>query len=97
MTSTEPYSPWQNRMERVIQDSKKLHRRIMHWNKVPEKLWDFCLIHCADFYSSTIHLGQGEETGYTMMLGDTPDITHLIYFDYYRFVSTLEQHVQFPE
>ena len=40
--TTEPYSPWQNKAEREIQELKKHFRRVMHCNRCPELLcWDY--------------------------------------------------------
>jgi len=94
---TEPYSPWQNRAEREIQETKKHFRRIMHRNRVPERLWTYGMQYTSDL---RVHLALDSLNGRTPMeitCGDTPDISELLYFQFYQPVKYLDPAVKFPD
>ncbi|MGH7974084.1 MAG: hypothetical protein ACREBR_01060, partial [bacterium] len=96
-TATEPYTPWQNKAEREIQESKKTHRRLMNSYQVPQQLWDYCVKFAAELRSKTVHPHLNGRSPYEILTGDTPDISHLMHFDFYQAVTYLEQAVSFPE
>ncbi|MGH3053585.1 MAG: hypothetical protein ACRDL7_01240, partial [Gaiellaceae bacterium] len=91
------YSPWQNRAEREIQESKKMHRRLMHKFQVPKELWDYSIRYAAELRSCTVLPHLGGRTGYEILTGDTPDISHLLHFDFYQPVMYLEPNTSFPD
>ena len=95
-TVTEPYSPWQNRCERAIQECKKPYRRLVDNHQIPVDLWDYTMEHASELYSVTVHSGS-ERCGVDYMTGDTPDISHLLHFDYYQPVFFLDPMTPFPE
>ena len=43
-SETEPYSPWQNRVEAAIRKLKCHTLRLMHKSGCPKRLWDYCCI-----------------------------------------------------
>ncbi|MGH3056523.1 MAG: hypothetical protein ACRDL7_16235, partial [Gaiellaceae bacterium] len=96
-TATEPYTPWQNRAEREIQESKKMHRRLINEYHVPQQLWDYSIKFAAELRSKTVHPKLHGRSPYEILTGDTPDISHLIHFAFYQPVHYLESSSTFPE
>jgi hypothetical protein len=97
-TYTEPYSPWQNRAENAIRELKRHVRRKMVSNKVPARLWDFCVKWSSDIRnktSSNRFILEGR-TPYEAVLGNTPDISSLAIFNFYEPVWYIEQNSEFP-
>ena len=43
LTTTEPYSPWQNWAEDAIRELKRAYRRVMLKRDIPAPLWNFVL------------------------------------------------------
>ena len=81
--TTEPYSPWQNKAEREIQELKKHFRRVMHCNRCPELLWDYGMEYTSKLCD---HLSQQSLDGRTPLestTGETPDISELLDFEFY--------------
>jgi transposase len=54
-TYTEPYSPWQNRAEGSIRELKRHTQRKMDTNKVPRRLWDFCVKWSSNVRNKTVN------------------------------------------
>ena len=79
---TEPYSPWQNRAERKIQEVKKHFRRIMHRYHVPEKLWSYGIVYTALIRN---HLANANIKDRTPI--ETQREIHQIYRNYYTSIS----------
>jgi hypothetical protein len=85
-SSTEPYSPWQNRAEINIREAKKSIRRLMQRSKTPLPLWDYCATYVAEIISLTsndIYALHGR-TPYEVVTGNTPDITEYVEFRWYE-------------
>jgi len=80
LTTTEPYSPWQNRAEGAIREMKRHVRRKMHSRSVPQSLWDFCVKWSCDVRAKSVHKSFDLEgrTPYEVVMGDTPDISSLM-------------------
>ena len=84
----EAFTPNQNRAEAGIRELKRLYRRAMRATNAPAVLWDHCLELQAEIRSHTalnIYSLEGD-TPYTVLTGDTPDISHLSEFAWYQYV-----------
>ncbi len=98
-TSTEPYSPWQNRAEGGIRELKRHVHRKMKARNVPLRLWDFCCKWSCDVRNKTAgnnFLLEGR-TPYEVIHGHTPDISSLMDYDFYEPVWYYDELSQFPE
>jgi hypothetical protein len=76
-TQSEPYSPWQVRVEGCICEVKKSTRQIMTNTRAPKCLWDFCAVYVCEIRCLTAHSHfalQGR-TPYEVVTGRTPDIS----------------------
>jgi hypothetical protein len=98
-STTEPYSPWQNRAECGIRKLKRHVHRKMKSRNVPQQLWDFCCKWSCDVKSKTSGTAFQLEgrTPYEAILGDTPDISSLIDYDFYEPVWYYCETNTFPE
>jgi hypothetical protein len=96
-TSAEPYFPWQNRAEPGINMVKKHTRRAMNQERIPAAAWDYVLSWLAEDLSHLAFATKGNRSGIENVLGNSPDISHLLYFDIYQPDHYLEQFVAFPE
>jgi hypothetical protein len=86
--TTEPHSPWQNRVEAKIQELKKGIRRTMGKARMPYRLWDFCgewvsAIRC--YMAHKIPSLEGRVPAESIE-GNTPDISEYAQFDWYQYV-----------
>jgi hypothetical protein len=99
ITTTEPYSPWQNRAEGAIRELKRHVQRKMHSRQVPQSLWDFCCAWACDVRSKTAHKSfeLDGRTPYEMIMGSTPDISSLIDYDFYEPIWYYDELSNFPE
>jgi hypothetical protein len=99
ITTTEPYSPWQNRAEGAIRELKQHVQRKMHLRHVPQSLWDFCCAWACDVRSKTAHKSfeLDGRTPYEMIMGSTPDISSLIDYDFYEPIWYYDELSNFPE
>jgi hypothetical protein len=99
VTTTEPYSPWQNRAEGAIRELKRHVQRKMHSQNVPQPLWDFCCKWSCDVRAKTAHASfeLDGRTPYEVVMGDTPDISSLMDYDFYEPVWYYDETSQFPE
>ncbi|MGH3056569.1 MAG: hypothetical protein ACRDL7_16465, partial [Gaiellaceae bacterium] len=95
-TTTEPYSPWQNRAEREIKEAKRHANFIMDEANVPRKLWDYPVEYVCDLRNHTARKRLNYRTPIEVATGDTPDISHLLEFNFYEPVYYLNP-VSFPE
>ena len=98
-TTTEPYSPWQNRAEACIRELKKRVKRTMSSVNAPLALWDYCAVWVAETHSKIAHdtwqlKGRSPEEHVT---GETPDITEYVEFDWYTPVFYWEPTNKFPD
>ncbi len=97
-TYTEPKSPWQNRAEGHIRETKRHIHRKMKANKVPKRLWSYCAKWSCDVRnktSSNLFALEGR-TPYEAIYNHTPDISSLCEFDFYEPVWYYEPN-EFPE
>jgi hypothetical protein len=85
-TTTEPYSPWQNKAEAEIRELKKHARRIMHRARVPERLWDFAYEYAAGLRNMLPRWSLDNRTPYEVMTGTTPDASEYVNFAFYDWV-----------
>ena len=84
----EPYTPNQNKAEPTIRELKRSYHKAMHKSHTPAILWDHCLQLMAEIRRHTaLNLFSLEgETPDTVLTGKTPDISHLVEFEWYQFV-----------
>jgi hypothetical protein len=84
-TYTEPYSPWQNRAEGGIRELKSHIYRKMTSKAVPQRLWDFCAKWTCEIRNKTAGniTVLEDRTPYKATMGDTPDISSLLAFNFY--------------
>ncbi len=98
-TYTEPYSPWQNRAESGIRELKcQVHRKMVgRW--VPQRLYGFCSKCCCKVRNKTAGklFALNDRTPFEATLGNTPDISSLIPFDFCDAVWYIDENSQFPE
>ena len=83
-TTTEPYSPWQNKAEREFGKVRTLTRNFMDTHKVPSRLWDYAQEHAVEIHNHTSRKTLNWLTPLECETGDTPDCSHLLYFDFYE-------------
>jgi hypothetical protein len=98
-TYTEPYSPWQNRAEGGIRELKRMVHRKMTSKRVPLRLWDFCsrwVCEIKNKSASNLYAAEGR-TPFENTLGQTPDISSLLPFDFYDVIWYHEETASFPE
>jgi len=98
LTTTEPYSPWQNRAEVNIREAKKSIHRLMTRTRTPKPLWDYCATYVAEIISITandLYASHGR-TPYEVITGNTPDISEWAEFGWYEPVYQY-QDVPFPQ
>jgi len=81
-TTTEPYSPWQNRAERTWSRIKSRMIRRMRRKRIPKALWDYALTYECDIISRT-HNEIGSGCGLEKLTGDAIDISEFIDFELY--------------
>jgi len=97
-TYTEPHSPWQNRAEGHIRETKRHIHRKMKARNVPKRLWSYCAKWSTDVRNKTASslFSMDGRTPYEAMYGHTPDISSLCYYDFYEPVWYFEPQ-EFPE
>ena len=96
---TDPYSPWQNRVEAKIRELKPLTERWMVKTRSPKVLWDQCLELGSKICSSIAHnvYQLKGEVPETVTTGATHNISHLCKFAWYDWVMYNEEKAGFPE
>ena len=85
-TFTEPHSPWQNRAEAAIGETKTYARRLMQKTNTPIRLWCFCFEYTADILSlcATGRHDLKGRTSYEAIMNYTPDISEYVSFDWFQ-------------
>ena len=83
---TEPYAHWQNKAEGQIREVRKKWRRMKAKMNVPARLWDYGVAHACRIMNLTAR-GPDFRTGYEEMLGETPDISEYVDFEFYDWVT----------
>ena len=96
---TEPHSPWTNAAESAIRELKRATGRRMTATRTPKRLWDDCMELTALIRSHTaLDIWQlAGQTPETLMTGQTPDISHLLEFDWFDWVMYYDSETKFPE
>ena len=95
---TEPYSAWQNRAERDIQEVKKGIRRATLRSRAPKRLWCYCGEWVAAIRRLTAHDNPvlNNLTAEEHVHARTPDISAYAMFDWYQpvwYIDPVEQGV----
>ena len=83
---TEPFSPWQNRAERDIQELKRGIKRATRRGRSPKRLWDYCGQWVAAIRRLTAHDNPVLDglTAEEFVHARTPDISAYSMFDWYE-------------
>ena len=83
---TEPYSPWQNRAERDIQEVKRGIKRATRQGRSPKRLWDYCGQWVSAIRRLTAHDNPALDglTAEESVHARTPDISAYAMFDWYE-------------
>ncbi len=83
---TEPYSQWQNRAERDIQEVKRGIKRNTLRGRSPRRLWDFCGEYVSAIRRLTAHDNPALNglTPHENVHARTPDISAYAQFDWYE-------------
>ena len=83
---TEPFSPWQNRAERDIQELKRGIKRATRRGRSPKRLWDYCGQWVAAIRRLTAHNNPVLDglTAEEFVHARTPDISAYSMFDWYE-------------
>jgi hypothetical protein len=71
--------------EREIRDLKRRWHNKMTGKRAPKRLWDYGIVHQAEIMSRMARGGNGR-TGYEDVIGETPDISEWLDFDFYDLV-----------
>jgi hypothetical protein len=97
-STSEPYSPWQNRTEVEIRELKKNVHRLISRTQTPKQLWDFCTLYTTDLRNHLVRPLQQQHgrTPYEILTGKTPDISEFLEFQWYQPVWYYEP-TAFPE
>ena len=82
----EPFSPWQNRAERDIQELKRGIKRATRRGRSPKRLWDYCGQWVAAIRRLTAHDNPALDglTAEESVHARTPDISAYSMFDWYE-------------
>lgn len=77
---------------------RRVHRKMVQ-KRIPQRLWDFCCKWSCEIHNKTASnlYALEDRTPYEAVMGDTPDISSLIGFDFYDPVWYYEQTAAFPE
>ena len=91
-TTTEPYSPWQNRAEGEIRELKRMIRRLAQRTGSPRRLWCFLaeLVSNIRKYTATDLPQLRGRVPYELVHGTTPDISEFCQFEWYQWVHYLD-------
>jgi hypothetical protein len=87
-TVTEPYSPWQNRAENMIDDLKRGILYATRRRGSPKRLWNYCGVWVSKIRNVIAHPAPAlnGRVPDELMTGDTPEIAELLQFDWYQLV-----------
>jgi len=94
-----PTAHGKNRAEGGICELKRHAHRKMTAKHVPERLWDFCCQWSCEIKNKTASslYALDDRTPHEATLGDTPDISSLIPFDFYDPIWYYNETTSFPE
>ena len=97
-TTTEPYTPNQNRCEHEFGQVRIRARTIMEQTRCPEQLWDYVIEYVCYVRNRTSREALNGKTPMEVLTGDTPDISDLFDFEFFEPVSYMDNpQVKFPE
>ncbi len=68
----------------------------MHKKRVPEVLWCYCLEYVSEIRSLTAKHGQDQRTPYESVMGETPDISEYIEFEFHDWIKYWDPHAKMP-
>ena len=85
-TTTEPYSPWQNRAELDVRAVKPSIRRFTKKTRSPKRLWCFLGIHICAKRGCTAYdtVNLRGRCAAEFVLGYTPDISAYVQHEWYE-------------
>ena len=85
-SATEQHSPWQNRAESGIRETKSFVSKTMEWYQVPLHLWCFAYKYAAEVLSFVVpgSFQLQNCTPYDSVMHYTPDISEYINFHFYQ-------------
>ena len=95
--TTEPHHPQQNPAERRIQDVKRLSLKIMDRTGAPNYLWLWCMLYVVYLLNHTVVANLNWRTPHKMALGNTPDISALMHFAFYKPVYYYNDGTSYPD
>lgn len=93
---TEPYSPWQDKAEGAIREIKKAIRFHSVRTRSPRRLWCFLGEWVSAIRRFTARDSLDGRTAHEDVLGETPDISQYMLFDWYQVVWCLQPMNKFP-
>ena len=95
---TEPHSPWQNPAELNGVKYLKTHAQVLlDRTGAPSNLWFLAQQYLVDVFMVTSHPQLKWQTPLQVSRGDTPDISHILVFQFFEPVLYLDPRVAFPE
>ena len=95
-STTEPYHPQQNAVERRIQDVKRVTVAIMDHVNVPEELWLLATYYAIYLLNHTANSSLGWITPIEKAFGVTPDISAITQFSFYEPIYYMDRESSFP-
>jgi len=97
-TQSEPYSPWQVRVELCIREVKRAVRHSLETSRALKHLWDYCTKYHCELHNLTAHpiFILQDRTPYEWVVGRTPDISEYIDYQWYETVWYLDRDAEFP-
>ena len=99
MSTTEPYSPWQNTCEREIREVKKNTARDLTRQEAPIRTWDWCMEWNSFVRSLCAHdiFKLGGRVPQTVLSGETADISQFCEFGFWQWVMFRDNTTKWPE
>ena len=96
-STTEPYTPKQNKCEHKFGATRIQARVIMETTKCLEQFWDYVIEYVCYVQNRTAQKALNYKTPHEVLLGDTPDISELFDFVFYQPVQYMDNpEVKFP-
>jgi hypothetical protein len=97
-STTEPYTPKQNKCKHKFGATRIHARVIMETTKCPEQLWDYVIKYVCYVRNRTARKALDYKTPHEVLLGNTPDISELFDFEFYQPVQYMDNpEVKFPQ
>ena len=92
-----PYHPEQNQAERMIDLLKNRTNYIMDKSKAPEKCWNYVIKAAAEMINHTATRSNNWEFPQAITMGDMPDISLYLNFEFYEKIVYLDCITSFLE